>query len=239
MLRINTFGGLSLRHGDAPLTGAPSQRRRLALLAILAVAGEQGISRDKLLAMLWPESDGEKSRHALNQILYAQRRDFGQQQLFTGQKTVRLNPSLITSDVALFERALADGDLETAVCLYTGPFLDGFFLSGSAEFETWVSDQQARFANRLAESLDGAARRAAQSNDHDTAIRWRRHAVQLDKTDTARALRLAESLVLAGNRAGALRALNDCQNRIKQELGIPGDPSIARRISEITLELGG
>ena len=44
MLRINTFGGLSLRQGDAPLTGAPSQRRRLALLAILAAAGDQGVS---------------------------------------------------------------------------------------------------------------------------------------------------------------------------------------------------
>jgi len=239
MLRINTFGGLSLRQGDAPLTGAPTQRRRLALLAVLAVAGEQGISRDKLLAMLWPESDGDKSRHALNQILYAQRRDFGEQQLFNGQKTVRLNPSLITSDVALFERALTDGDLEAAVGVYAGPFLDGFFLSGSSEFEIWVGDQRARFANRLAESLDAAARNAAQSNDHETAIKWRRHAVQLDRTDAARVLRLSESLVLAGNRAGALRALNDCQNRIKQELGVPGDPSIARRISELTLELGG
>ena len=161
MLRINTFGGLSLRQGDAPLTGAPTQRRRLALLAVLAVAGEQGISRDKLLAMLWPESDGDKSRHALNQILYAQRRDFGEQQLFNGQKTVRLNPSLITSDVALFERALTDGDLEAAVGLYAGPFLDGFFLSGSSEFEIWVGDQRARFANRLGESLDAAPSRSA------------------------------------------------------------------------------
>jgi DNA-binding SARP family transcriptional activator len=239
MLRINTFGGLSLRQGDAPLTGAPSQRRRLALLAVLAVAGEKGVSRDKLLAMLWPEGETEKARHALNQILSAQRRYFGNAQLFDGRKTIRLNPSLITSDVALFERALQSGDLDAAADLYAGPFLDGFFLRDSSEFETWSSDQRARFANRFAESLDATARRAHKSGDHETAVKWRRHAVELDRIDAGRALRLAESLVLAGNRAGALRALQDCQKRLKDELGIPGDPSLGRMITAITAELGG
>ena len=239
MLRINTFGGLSLRQGDSPLTGAPTQRRRLALLAVLAVAGETGVSRDKLLAMLWPEGETEKSRHALNQILSAQRRYFGNAQLFDGRKTVRLNPGLITSDVALFEEALAKGDLEAAVKLYTGPFLDGFFLQGSTEFEIWSSDQRVRLADVLADSLEKAARRAQQSGDHETAVKWRRHAVELDRIDAARALRLAESLVLTGNRAGALRALNDCQKRISEELGVPGDPEIGRRIAALTVELGG
>jgi DNA-binding SARP family transcriptional activator len=239
MLRINTFGGLSLRQGDAPLTGAPSQRRRLALLAVLAVAGKKGVSRDKLLAMLWPEGETEKSRHALNQILSAQRRHFGNARLFDGGKTIRLNPTLITSDVAMFEQALDSGDLDAAVDLYGGPFLDGFFLRDSSEFETWSSDQRARFANRFAQSLDAAARRAQESGDHETAVKWRRHAVQLDRIDAARALRLAESLVLAGNRAGALRALHDCQKRIRDELGVPGDPSLERMITAITVELGG
>jgi DNA-binding SARP family transcriptional activator len=239
MLRINTFGGLSLRQGDKSLTGAPTQRRRLALLAVLAVAGEMGVSRDKLVAMLWPEGEPEKSRHALNQILSAQRRHFGNAPLFDGQKTVRLNRSLITSDVAEFKEALARGDMPTAVELYAGPFLDGFFIPGSPDFEMWASDQRTRLANVLADSLDTAARQAEESGDRDAAVKWRRHAVQLDRTDAARAIRLAESLVLAGNRAGALRALNDCQKRIKEELGVPGDPEIGKRISALTLELGG
>jgi DNA-binding SARP family transcriptional activator len=189
--------------------------------------------------MLWPEGETEKSRHALNQILSAQRRHFGNAELFDGRKTVRLNRVLITSDLAMFENALAAGDLQTAVDLYAGPFLDGFFLSGSPEFETWVSDQRSRLANMLADALDLAARRASSSGDHETSVRWRRHAVELDRIDTGRALRLAESLVLAGNRAGALRALQDCQKRIKDELGVPGDPALGRMITAITAELGG
>ena len=153
MLRINTFGGLTLRLENAPLTGAPTQRRRLALLAMLAVAGENGMAREKILATLWPDGETEKSRHALNQILSAQRRHLGEAQLFDGRKMVRLNPALITSDLQMFERALVTGDLDAALALYSGPFLDGFFVPNSPEFESWVSRTRTRLASRLADAL--------------------------------------------------------------------------------------
>ena len=239
MLRINTFGGLTLRQGDAPLTGAPTQRRRMALLALLAVAGDKGVARDKLLALLWPEGETEKSRHALNQILSAQRRHFGDAQLFDGRKTVRLNRDLISSDLDLFEKALASGDLDTAVELYSGPFLDGFFVPDSPEFETWASDHRSRLANRLADALDRAAVAAHAAGSHNEAVKWRRHEVELDRLDSARTLRYAHSLVLSGNRAGAIRALRECPSRISDELGVAGDPQLANRIAELTSELGG
>src|SRR4051794_26861648 len=95
MLRLRTFGGLTLSRGEENLTGAVTQRRRLALLALLAVARDTGLSRDKLLAWLWPDSDAERARHVLNQLLYAQRRQVGDAALFTGQKTLRLNRAVM------------------------------------------------------------------------------------------------------------------------------------------------
>ena len=50
MLRLNTFGGLVLQQDGQLHTGPASQRRRLALLAVVAAAGQRGASRDKLLA---------------------------------------------------------------------------------------------------------------------------------------------------------------------------------------------
>jgi hypothetical protein len=64
MLRSRLFGGLTLARGEENLTGAVSQRRRLALLALLAVAQDTGMSRDKLLGWLWPESEAERARRA-------------------------------------------------------------------------------------------------------------------------------------------------------------------------------
>lgn len=236
MLRVNTFGGLTLRQGDSALTGVPTQRRRLALLAMLAVAGDKGISRDKLLAVLWPEGEPDKARHALNQVLSAQRRHFANAQLFDGNKTMRLNRSLISSDVDEFEKAIAAGDIQRALDLYSGPFLDGFFLQGSTEFERWSSDQRARLADLLADALDSAGERAHESGDHDTAVKWRRRRVELDRCDAGAAMRLCNSLMKSGNRPAALRALKECQQRIRDELEIPGDPTLARRIAELTTD---
>jgi hypothetical protein len=42
----------------------------LALLALVAGHGDQGVSRDKLLAYLWPESDEARARNSLKQVLF-------------------------------------------------------------------------------------------------------------------------------------------------------------------------
>ena len=104
MLRLNTFGGLVLQQDGQLHTGPASQRRRLALLAVVAAAGQRGASRDKLLSLLWPDSDAEPARHSLYQAVHAIRRSAGSDELFVGSNTLQLNAQLITSDVGEFER---------------------------------------------------------------------------------------------------------------------------------------
>src|SRR3954462_11030835 len=110
MLRLLTFGGLSLVDDGAPVTGAASQRSRLALLAVLAAAGPAGVSRDKLLACLWPESEDERARHALKQAVYALRRDLSNENAISGKATLTLDPTIVASDIRDFDDALARGD---------------------------------------------------------------------------------------------------------------------------------
>jgi DNA-binding SARP family transcriptional activator len=81
MWRLTTFGGVSLRGDDDPAAVA-AQRRPLALLSLLAASGELGLSRDKLLLYLWPESDEEHARNALRQLLHTVRRGLKEPDLF-------------------------------------------------------------------------------------------------------------------------------------------------------------
>ena len=148
-LRLRTLGGLAVERNPPLGPGAAAQRRPLALLALLAAASERGVSRDKLLACLWPESSQEKARHLLTQTLYALRRDLHAQGLFLGSNELKLNPRVLSTDVQEFEAALTQGELERAVALYHGPFLDGFFLSGAPEFERWTDGERARLAQCL------------------------------------------------------------------------------------------
>src|SRR6476646_2281782 len=110
MLQLKTFGGLSVEIDGVPATGAAQQRKTLALLALLAAAGQRGLSRDKLIATLWPETDAEHGRGLLKQACYALRRDLHAPELFLGSIELSLNPAVILSDVAAFTAALGGND---------------------------------------------------------------------------------------------------------------------------------
>jgi DNA-binding SARP family transcriptional activator len=235
MLRLRTFGGLSLSRGTENLTGAVTQRRRLAILALLAVARDAGLSRDKLQAYLWPESDAERARHVLNQLLYAQRRQVGQEALFVGRKTLRLNRAVIETDVSEFEEALDRGALEDAAARYAGPFLDGFFLKDAPEFERWVDGQRDRLARRALGALAALAERAASEGGDARAVSWWRRAAELDPLDSAVALELVRALARVGDRAGALRYARHHAEALDLQLGVPPDP----RLTELMRQLVG
>jgi len=91
--RLETLGGLNLA-GEG-VRSMSHQRRRLALLALLAASGDRGMSREQIVSYLWPESDGDAGRHALEQLLHAIRRALGDT-VFAG-----VNP------LALTKRAMA------------------------------------------------------------------------------------------------------------------------------------
>ena len=63
-----------------------------------------------------------------------------------GNADLRLNAERLGSDVGEFERAIATARLDDAVDLYAGPFLDGFHLTDSPEFERWLDVQRESFA---------------------------------------------------------------------------------------------
>ena len=200
MLRLETLGALALTNGPAAVV--TTQRRRLALLALLAVAGERGLTRDKLVAYLWPDSPADNARHGLEQLLYGLRRQLGDSVLL-GPDPLRLNPEIITSDVAQFGQAIARGAPAEAVGLYRGPFLDGFYLSDAAEFERWAGEERSHLAGKYAWAVEGLADAARNRGDYIVEVGWRRRLVAIDPLNGGAALRLMRALTSAGDGAGA------------------------------------
>lgn len=228
MIALRTFGAVHLAAEDgAPIGGAAGQRRLLALLAVVAASGSAGISRERLLALLWPESDEEKARRALAQGIYHARRTVGVEELFTGVADLRLNRASLDADVLLFEDAIAAGDLERAAELYAGPFLDGFHLAGSSEFEQWAASQRASYERRVVATLDTLAKRAEDAGDHARAVEWRRRAVAIDPLDSLATTRFMSALAAAGDRAGAIRHARVHEALVREQLDAAADPAVS------------
>ena len=100
MKRIQTLGGLAVFDGPRPLGGNARQPRRLAILAVLARAGDRGVNRDRLAGLLWGDVEEDRARRSLNQALYALRQELGSEEAILGTRDLRLNPELIETDVA-------------------------------------------------------------------------------------------------------------------------------------------
>ena len=87
------------------------------MLAVLAAAGNRGMSREKLTALFWPDSDEERARHSLRQNLYAVRTGLGHDAVRSVGPALALDDTVIVADVSEFRAALATGDRERAVSL--------------------------------------------------------------------------------------------------------------------------
>lgn len=225
MLRLLALGGAAIVDESGDPGSAATQRRTLALVSVLAVAGNVGVSRDKLVSLFWPEADTERGRHALTQTLYASRRGLRCDDLFLVNGDVRLNPARITSDVDDLDGALS-GHEERVAALYRGPFLDGFFLSGSAEFEQWVSAQRAKIEERVVRTFERLAMQAQEAGDARRAADWWKRAAAIRPLDSGFAVHLMEMLALAGDRAGALRHATVHSALLRNELDLGPDATV-------------
>jgi DNA-binding SARP family transcriptional activator/TolB-like protein len=233
LLRLKTFGGLAIHRPGAPAEGAGAQRRRLALLALLAAAGDRGMSREKLHGFLWPESDLERARKNLAQAVYALRRDLNAEDLILGTTDLRLNPDLITSDLADVRRALAEQRLEDAVALYEGPFLDGIYLDEAPEFERWAESERANLAHEYAQALETVAGQAAERGEPRLATGYWRRLANADPLNSRVALGLMKALAAAGDRGAALQHYRVYEMLLRQELDIAPDPAVSRLAEDL------
>jgi TolB-like protein/DNA-binding SARP family transcriptional activator len=232
--RLRTFGTLALAgsEGDTLLGKTGHQHRRLALLAVLAAAGEHGRSRDQLLLLFWPDGTQPRARHSLEQLLYAIRSSIDEA-VFAGVNPVRLNPDAVTSDVGDFQSALERGDLQRAVEEYRGPFLDGFYLSDAPEFEQWLDAERARLQRSYTGTLERLARNAEAAQDHATAVRWWRMLAETDPVSSKNATGLIRALMNAGDHAAALQYAEHYEAVVAQELGTSVGPSVANLVAEV------
>src|SRR2546426_8208373 len=200
--------------------------RPLALLAILALAGRQGLSRDRIEAYLWPESSGARAQHALDQAVYAIRHALGSDVIVATGRELRLNPELVQVDVWEFEQAIRASQWTVAVGHYKGPLLDGFHFADSHELDSWIESNRARLRLEYQKALEFLANLAAEAGDHSQAVMWLRRLGNSDPLSAGATKKVMLALAAAGDRAGAVQYARVYQELVRQELEMEPDAEI-------------
>ena len=209
---------------DTPAHDAPP--RRLALLALLALAASEGIARARVASLLWARDGSERANHMLNELLSALRSELGDGVVIETQELLRLDTSLVMVDAVEFERAADGRDLERAAELYEGEFLEGFFLEDAVEFEQWVSDQRLRLTSHAVAVLEQLAADAHDRGENAAAIALLRRRADLEPYAPEPTLALMHALEASGDAHEALRAGRTYESRIRTFLETDPAPEV-------------
>lgn len=226
MIDLRVIGSFEVRGADGEAVTL-TQPKRLALLLYLALAEPLGLhSRERLLALLWPEADGPSSRHSLRNALHALRQACGDDAIVTrGETMVGLNASVIRCDALELRAHLGARRLDEALAIWRGELAAGFHVSGAPDFEHWLDDQRAQMRDSVraaawqrARELSGAGRAELEAV---------RRALRLDPGDEPGVRSLMRLLASAGDHANALRTYQSLANYLSRELEV--EPSDATR----------
>jgi DNA-binding SARP family transcriptional activator len=233
VLSLQLLGGVALTGPGGPVTGPAAHRHRLGLLALLAISHPRALSRDKLMALLWPESDEEHGRGLLNLAVHVIRKAAGDDAIISSGDGLLLDPSRISIDVREFEAAVAAAELEKAAGLYGGPFLDGFFIPGANEFDRLIERERERLARLFSGALEKLADAGGRRGDHRQAVdAWLRLA-WAEPFNSRVALRLVQALEAAGDRAGALHHARHHTQFLAEEFGAQPDGELVTYVDAL------
>lgn len=239
MLLLRTFGGvLVVTSGASPYGGAELHTTRLAILSVLAIHNRDGISRDRLCELMWPDRSVDRARGALKQALFVLRRELDERQLVAGKTFLTINPECVECDVIEFEMARNSGDFARAVALYRGPFLEGVRVKESPDFDKWADRHRNRLSLAFRCCLEKLACEAELDGDYETAISWWSQLSDADPFSSRIALRHMNALVAGDDRESAIRHGLRYQALIRAELEAEPDVRVLEYLSKLRRSSG-
>lgn len=219
-LTLLTLGTLGFEGSGAEAASTLlRQPKRVAVLAYLLLNQRSGcVSRDRLMAIFWPEADSARARNALRQTLSFLRGALGDAAIVShGSASVSVADGVVECDALQFERHLEDGEREQALALARGEFLPSFHVQGSVECDEWIESRRRYFHERTAKAAWDLADTFDALGKYPEAAFWGKRAFALSPFSESELQRLIRLLDRVGDYAGALRAAQGLEQHLAKE----------------------
>jgi predicted ATPase/DNA-binding SARP family transcriptional activator len=184
-------------------------------------------TREQIGLDFWPEASSDQLRGRLRTALYHLRRALGGTEWvrYREQRYAIERADGVWFDVEAFEAGIGEARrcldrepyraasrLERAVELYGGELLEG------ESTGRWASTHRDRLRRAHRDAVMTLAEQRMREGAHRVAADWYRRAIAADDLSEEAYLGLAEALAEAGDRAGALRTLQQYQKLLAREL---------------------
>lgn len=208
-------------------------RKTSALLAYLVAEG--GLHpRERLTALLWPDSEPRQAQQVFRTTLTRLREGL---QAALGSATVPLlvererigfdfttNHTLdlqrVKQALMLPNSAASISFLQATALVVRGQFMDGFSLPDASEFEAWLVVQRALWQPRVNQIFDRLSLQQLNAEQIDPAIETVMRWLGQDGLNEEAYRRLMRLHFLNGDRAAALQAYDVCRRLLSEEMQI-------------------
>ncbi len=221
MISIHLLGVPKVLLDQAPL---PLVRRKTRALLYYVSAQTQPQSRERLLALFWPDAPRSSAQQVLRTLLHGLRRDLGAA-LAADDQSIALAPDTWV-DAREFEAALAqpaaeDAVFQAALELYQGEFLEGFSLPDSPDFESWMTVERERYRRLVQRGWARLAGTRAARGELAGALAALERALASDSLQEDLQREAMRLQYLTGDRPGAIRRYDQLRRSLDEEMGVP------------------
>ena len=258
-LTVNVLGPAAILIDRREVAAFRTSRAR-ALLFYLAVEPPQTLQREALMALLWPDSPLKSAQTNLRQAVYQLRRTIPALDTRAGSVPV---PLLIATrftlarhpeaalwvDATEFRAVLhkirrhghelineclaCRQELEAALGLYRGPFLEDFFLRDCTPFEEWAQGWRSTLERQALDAYHALTEIFLHDNRLEQAAQLARRQMTLDPF-AERALRqLLTAEVRLGRRTEALAEFEAYRALLQGELHAPPEMTTLAMVDRI------
>lgn len=233
-LTISVLGGLSVAFAGRDIR--IKSRKSRAVLGYLALTDRHQETRERLVGLLWSESDEYRARASLRQVLHELRETF----LEAGYEGLQIEKMLVELErdrlhVDLWE-ALREAEAQHAhPVLMSAPGLMETLLEGlddiDPSFRVWLLAKRQTFHDRILRALEGGLRNlelaAANRRELAGAI------LSLDPTHEEACRYAMQTRAEEGDLSGALRAYRTLWNILDEEYGMEPSAKTQQLIADI------
>ena len=222
-LKLTLLGRPQVLLDDQPIPDLNSSKAQ-ALLFYLAVT-RQRHSRQELAGLLWSDKTEERARNNLR-VEITRVRPLLAEYLDIQRPSLRLRSSTgvvcdVTSFLELVEASQPTlRQLQTAVDLYQGDFLEDFNLPDALLFDEWAQERRAYFREHVLEALYQITEYHGHQKNYRAGIEAARRLLDLEPWLEKAHRQLMWMLAKSGDRAAALVQYESCYELLAEELGV-------------------
>jgi len=232
-LQLRLLGAPEVLVDGSPVTDKLPGKAQ-AILYYLAAAG-QPQPRTVLATLLWGDVPESAARTNLRKALVGLRRELDAHLQIERQSVAFHSETDLWVDAVEFQTILADAStevdperLQTAIDLYQGDFLTGFYVRHAPDFETWMYAEQGRLRELMIQALHTLATHFAEEGDLSQGIATVRRLLTLEPWREEAHRQLMLLLAQDGQRGAALAQYETCRQVLAEELSVePGPETVA------------